>query len=365
MRVVLPGEGTRRRQLNLLGDMELIYVLVVPRVQQVLCDSLGKDGLTAQQLARHFELVDNAVHKKYSREEMERTTLREAFGGASGVLRVHPVSQAGAQASSSEEFFYSPGFGVSSASGACDRVVVVRLRASHDPLKSQRHGPRNAVGNVGSGNFGSPVFLVKNYRKDRGESLMREIGVSVNQGRLGVNAGVFVQHHSTVPGQGSVGNPNDVHKHAEAVLQLCMGLDVVKKDVKALDALKNRQSFDSNAAAHRTHPALPGGHGYGWTAPIGLAYPIGSTLHHHIDGHGRWVVLFSFGLTCDFHAAGRTITIESGDALVFNGGGAHAVMHGLDKVWSQPSLAGVTKALPAGMLDKLANTRISVQVRQI
>ena len=151
----------------------------------------------------------------------------------------------------------------------------------------------------------------------------------------------------------------------EAVLELVMSLDVVKKDSMVLNALKNRQQHDSTHLQRSFAHPLGQGYGYGWTAPIGLSYAVGSTLHHHIDGHGRWVVLFSFGLTCDFHAAGRTVTIESGDALVFNGGAAHAVMHGLDKVHAQPSLNGNTKALPAGMLDKLNNCRVSVQVRQV
>lgn len=50
---------------------------------------------------------------------------------------------------------------------------------------------------------------------------------------------------------------------------------------------------------------------------------------------------------------------------VFNGGAAHAVMHGLDRVHEKPSLDGVPKNLPSGMLETLKNTRVSVQVRQI
>ena len=151
------------------------------------------------------------------------------------------------------------------------------------------------------------------------------------------------------------------------MLQLCAGLDAVKKDGAARDALQNKTTHHTSAMEQQlgAQPRLNQGHGYGWMPPVGLAYPRGSTLHHHVDGVGRWVVLFSFGLTCDFHVAGRTVSIESGDALVFNGGGAHAVMHGLDRVHARPSLDGEHKELPSAMMDALGATRVSVQVRQM
>ena len=35
---------------------------------------------------------------------------------------------------------------------------------------------------------------------------------------------------------------------------------------------------------------------------------------------GNWVVLFSFGRTVEFFCGGRTELLESGDAILFNGG---------------------------------------------
>lgn len=98
---------------------------------------------------------------------------------------------------------------------------------------------------------------------------------------------------------------------------------------------------------------------------MGLAYPRGSSLARHVDQAGGWVVLFSFGLTCDFYAGGRVVDIESGDALVFNGGQAHQVLHGLYRVYERPTYNGRRQELPCGMLEKLNETRVSIQVRQV
>ena len=59
------------------------------------------------------------------------------------------------------------------------------------------------------------------------------------------------------------------------------------------------------------------------------AYNAGKNeLPHHVDALGNWVVLFSFGLTVDFYVGHKTVCVESGDALVFNGAAAHGVVHG-------------------------------------
>mmetsp|Transcript_25864 Transcript_25864/g.78333 ORF Transcript_25864/g.78333 Transcript_25864/m.78333 type:complete len:480 (-) Transcript_25864:171-1610(-) len=364
LRLVLPA---RRLQLFLPSGVELIYVLCAPRVQTALLALLDQSGgLSALALAERFELVRNYSvddtgprHASFNKQAMQSTSLGEALGMQAGNLHVRLASSARVQRSSSTPFVPSP-LGVIDATSACDSVVVVRLRASHDRRAAARLGAHfGRQQNYGSGpSFGSPVLLVKNYRRDRGLSLMRELGVSALRSR--------VAHGVAAQGTASVANPQLLHQHAEAVLGLCASLDIIRKDEAARKALKNEQhepdplAWRGQVAAHHGH-----GYGYGWMPPVGLAYPRGSTLPHHIDGMGRWVVLFSFGLSCDFHAGGRTLTIESGDALVFNGGPAHAVMHGLDRVHEAPSLGGESRSLPDGMLEQLGGCRVSIQVRQL
>ena len=357
VRLLLPGGNGKRLNLNLPEDMELIYVLVVPRVQHALAELMAgtRRGLSALELADHFDIVGppgggggggagargggaSSCTRRviFTKQSMQMTTLRTALVGGAGTLLVQLSKYAGTQKQGTGEFLFSPAASVSFGTGSCDRVVVVRLRASHDPLKAQRRGPFSALHGgrtgLGSGSFGSPVLLVKNYRQDRGVSLMREFGISAPD--RGYSGGAPVQSIS------NVAHPDLVHHRAMGVLDLCMDLDVVKRDAQALSALTSKQSFEMDSRALAVmRAAMHSGHGYGWMAPVGLAYPRGSTLHHHVDGIGRWVVLFSFGLTCDFHVGGRTVTIESGDALVFNGSATHAVMHGLDKASSRSSLA--------------------------
>ena len=86
-------------------------------------------------------------------------------------------------------------------------------------------------------------------------------------------------------------------------------------------------------------------------------------LPHHVDALGNWVVLFSFGLTVDFYVGHKTLCIESGDALIFNGGAAHGVVHGFTRaVRSHSTYRGKERAL-VGMAA-IDNFRLSVQARQ-
>lgn len=308
------------------GSFELIYLLVVPAVQNKLCRQLDlpQGALSAQELANAFSLVGPPPDRSvYGAGHLQRVTLKVALPGGDGVLRVQPRQRSNVQLASFTPF-------ENGSKGICDRVVVIRLRRTgHEegvrPRKTQ---------------MGSPVLLFKNYLRDRGVKLMTEFGIIVQPIAYGQ------AHYSTA----AVQNTQLVQHHAEAVLQLCRELPVVKCDKMALKAMS---TSESNA---RT---------YGWHQPVGLAYPRGSSLHRHVDQAGGWVVLFSFGLTCDFYAGGRVVNIESGDALVFNGGQAHQVLHGLDRVHERPTFNGKNQGLSHGMLEKLSETRVSIQVRQV
>ena len=97
---------------------------------------------------------------------------------------------------------------------------------------------------------------------------------------------------------------------------------------------------------------------------LSRAYKAGKNeLPHHVDALGNWVVLFSFGLTVDFYVGHKTLCIESGDALIFNGGAAHGVVHGFTRaVRSHSTYRGKERAL-VGMAA-IDNFRLSVQARQ-
>jgi hypothetical protein len=85
-------------------------------------------------------------------------------------------------------------------------------------------------------------------------------------------------------------------------------------------------------------------------------YGPGSTLVDHQDGRDGWLVLFSLGCPCEFFIAGRLITVQSGDALIFNGGPQHSVLHGVRKICDKSVRA---KRLSRTMKGK----RIGLQIR--
>merc|ERR1719498_2112753 len=100
----------------------------------------------------------------------------------------------------------------------------------------------------------------------------------------------------------------DIYRAADHILNVCEAAAIEHADPSALLALQQRSPY-TFAAARPYNKGL-------------------NELVHHVDGMGNWVVLFSFGLTVDFFVGHRTVCIESGDALVFNGGAAHGVVHG-------------------------------------
>ena len=112
------------------------------------------------------------------------------------VLRFTPLSSHLALHTSldSAEGFWSASLAASLSSGgtACDSAVVIRLRTQYS--KRAHAGtlglgantdlvPRSPLSDGTS--IGSPVLLIKNYLKDRGQSLMREFGVNVRANQFG------------------------------------------------------------------------------------------------------------------------------------------------------------------------------------
>jgi hypothetical protein len=81
------------------------------------------------------------------------------------------------------------------------------------------------------------------------------------------------------------------------------------------------------------------------------------TLPDHVDNLGRYLVLLSLGCSVAFFIDGTVITFESGDALVFNSGPSHGVMHGVRRM--QPGTC------PDCLSRELHDARISLLLRQL
>jgi hypothetical protein len=89
---------------------------------------------------------------------------------------------------------------------------------------------------------------------------------------------------------------------------------------------------------------------------IGLLYPSSSTLADHEDNCGSYVVLLSIGCTVDFFVDGKVIQLASGDAIIFHGGVAHQVRHGVRGVR--------TGTCPPELPPELHDKRLSVLMVQ-
>ena len=104
-----------------------------------------------------------------------------------------------------------------------------------------------------------------------------------------------------------------------------------------------------------------------WGGTALIAYEAGATLKPHVDGCGSWVVIFSFGRTVNWHCGGTNQVLESGDAVLFNGGTKAMHFHGIEKVWddaTKSSAKGNPATGPVPGLTYLKDHRVSVQLRQ-
>ena len=197
----------------------------------------------------------------------------------------------------------------------------------------------------------SPILLVKDYGRDRGARLARLACVSaaVDQALDG-KSGDLVSGPTNAGRHGGPqlrGAPARlVQEQANAVLQLC-------------DQALQREP---GAEARRARRALRQRAPYVLTSLV--VYAARGSMRRHVDGAGGWLVLFSLGLSVDFHVDGEALLLESGDALVFNGSALHDVEHGVDRVCAEPSLAGAPAPLPDELSAVLRGTRVTVQARQ-
>ena len=183
-----------------------------------------------------------------------------------------------------------------------------------------------------SGGFGgsSPILLLKNFNQDRGLALFQAI--------YGTNGSGFNRNFN-----GHVPATESVHRAANHALDI------------ATYAVRQRGSDNDVRALHHRTP---------YNITISRAYNAGKNeLPHHVDALGNWVVLFSFGLTVDFFVGHKTVCVESGDALIFNGAAAHGVVHGFTHaVRLHSTYRGQTRALVG--VAPIDGFRLSVQARQ-
>eukprot|EP01130_Rhizamoeba_saxonica_P015581 TRINITY_DN7038_c0_g1_i1.p1 TRINITY_DN7038_c0_g1~~TRINITY_DN7038_c0_g1_i1.p1 ORF type:complete len:116 (-),score=11.77 TRINITY_DN7038_c0_g1_i1:17-364(-) len=95
-----------------------------------------------------------------------------------------------------------------------------------------------------------------------------------------------------------------------------------------------------------------------------MMYGLDGYVQPHCDCINGWVVVISFGLSAQFWYIDRndhkvTITINSGDAVVFNGSPALNIQHGVDSIieGTWPNWLSMTN-------QDLINKRIILQTRQ-
>jgi hypothetical protein len=195
------------------------------------------------------------------------------------------------------------------------------------------------------GGLPSAVVHLKDVNRDRGFALMQHLTPTLAPNwRAFLGGGLLhsTMHQLALPG--AVGDDARrlrgigrfvLRAAAEAVLAAGAGAAGERRD--AADELLAPQRFLPISA---------------------LAYSAtNGTLHDHVDGTGRYLVLLSLGCTVNFLVDGRVVSFESGDALVFNGGRYHDVMHGVRNV--QPGTC------PAGLPRELRDARVSLQLRQM
>jgi hypothetical protein len=266
-------------------------------------------------LAKHYTLVSGA--RRIDAMEAQSATV-SSLDAAHAIRIVRSEQPAGTL--------------IDKTAGAIDAVQIVRFDYQPPPRQLQHHHHLIAgrINGLSGGLQGSsPILLLKNFNGDRGLS------------------GALQQYHpSAAHGQLPPQSHAVIHKAADRVLDICEYAVLQREHRGAYRALQSRTPYNMTLAR-----------------PYAVGVPAQSALPHHVDAIGGWVVLFSFGLTVDFFVGHKTVCIESGDALVFNGGPAHGVVHGFSQpVRSHATLRGQTQAL-VGMRS-IDGFRLSVQARQ-
>lgn len=199
-----------------------------------------------------------------------------------------------------------------------------------------------------SGGFhgSSPILLLKNFNQDRGLRLFETCFGKDGQDYVNGSAPMTAWMHQFMPGSAAA-----VRRQAEAVQRAASrALDICEHAV--------RQQGDKGQRAERALKQRSP-----WQLTLPREYNKGrNELPHHVDGTGSWVVLFSFGLTVDFYVGHKTVCVESGDALIFNGSPSHGVVHG----FTNPVRRNATyrgKSQPLVGMRIVDDKRMSVQAR--
>jgi hypothetical protein len=284
-------------------------------------------------LAKHYTLVSGA--RRIDAMEAQSATV-SSLDAAHAIRIVRSEQPAGTL--------------IDKTAGAIDAVQIVRFDYQPPPRQLQHHHHLIAgrINGLSGGLQGSsPILLLKNFNGDRGLSLFNQIYGAAAGRASGSARGALQQYHpSAAHGQLHPQSHAVIHKAADRVLDICEYAVLQREHRGAYRALQSRTPYNMTLAR-----------------PYAVDVPAQSALPHHVDAIGGWVVLFSFGLTVDFFVGHKTVCIESGDALVFNGGPAHGVVHGFSQpVRSHATLRGQTQAL-VGMRS-IDGFRLSVQARQ-
>ena len=200
----------------------------------------------------------------------------------------------------------------------------------------------------------NPIVAFENFGGDRGLRLSTIAGIkaTVEQHTRESDTNTYASRRA-IDTASAVGGPD-----------ICAAMQRAADRLMALASDELRRRGD-RVGEHALRPAMR----TPWTRTSTLIYPAGATLSRHSDGCGNWVVLFSFGRTATFFCGDASEDLESGDAILFNGGTRFDVEHGIDLVHGYASSYDATSdtnqpaPLPRemGYLDAY---RVSVQVRQ-
>jgi len=103
---------------------------------------------------------------------------------------------------------------------------------------------------------------------------------------------------------------------------------------------------------------------YNPNALYGILYPYGGKFVSHIDGAQGWVLAISIGDSANFffsdgfHGERTYVRLDSGDAIVFNGGQLH---HGVEEIYSNTAPAFWTD--PNQEISIFGMSRFNMQFR--
>ena len=337
--LVLPGGGTARMVLRPHAVLLDVYAAVVTHLRTLS----GAKGTRKRQADATHEPTLLAQHNWHAVPEVEVDT------SAFMLLRPQPAP---ARAFDVSEL---AGLTLEQAGAHPSTRLVVqpagagRLRAAMRGALASAAGAGQCVvlrvALPGGGNTPSPILHLRNMQGDRGAALWAKLRPLLQTG-WGSSQLLSSSRHvlSAVKDSSSWPHPIAIPllDYADAALRL--------------GAAALRAQLGAIAVARAAAEDLLQRRDYSYA--YGLLYSSGSTLYDHVDNGGTYLVLISLGCAVDFRVADDIIRFESGDALIFNGGTQHKVMHGLRRVHAETCPEG------AGLPAELRTARLSLLLRQ-